>query len=149
LFQTTAPESAEKVRSTPAFRSLVEGLQRKAQSVRITEARNARRIDDVDTTRQGLFLFNHFAADDPQVMLQLWDYLAGWYEAETGLDNSVALTPLEGEHSDYAVINWARWDENPLKHFWHQLSKRSFWNYVTANLEANCAASMPIYCRLA
>ena len=32
-------------------------------------ARNVRRIGDVDTTRQGLFLFNHFAAGDPAVML--------------------------------------------------------------------------------
>jgi hypothetical protein len=82
-------------------------------------------------------------------MLDLWDYLAGWYEVETGLTNSVGLLPVEGEPSDYVIVNWARWDENPLRHFWHQLSKSSFRSYVVANLEANHAASMPIYCRLA
>jgi hypothetical protein len=92
----------------------------------IMTARNARRIGDVDTTRQGLFLFNHFAADDTGVMLQLWDYLAGWYVVETGLDNSVALAPMEGEKSDYAIVNWARWEVSPLRHFWSQLSKKSF-----------------------
>ena len=30
-----------------------------------------------------------------------------------------------------------------------QLSKRSFWRYVVANLDANDAAAMPVYCRLA
>jgi hypothetical protein len=33
--------------------------------------------------------------------------------------------------------------------FWRSLSKRSFWRYVTVNLEANRVASMPVYCRLA
>jgi hypothetical protein len=149
LIETGSPATAELIESTESFGRLMDAIRARAGDVRVTVARNARRIGDVDTTRQGLFLFNHFAADDPKVMLQLWDYLAGWYEKETGLDNSVALTPVDEQDSDYAVINWARWDENPLKHFWHQLSKRSFWDYVTTNLDANCAASMPIYCRLA
>jgi hypothetical protein len=48
-------------------------------------ARNVRRSGDVDTSTDGLFLFNQFVADDPDVMLELWDYLAGWHAAETGL----------------------------------------------------------------
>jgi hypothetical protein len=44
----------------------------------------------------------------------VWDYLAGWYEAETGLDNSILLEPLKGEQSDYVLINHARWDGNLL-----------------------------------
>jgi hypothetical protein len=113
-------------------------------------ARNVRRIGDVDThNRDGLFLFNHFAADDPDVMLELWEYLAGWYVKETGLRTSVALIPADGEASDYTIVNWARWDVALIRHFWHQLSKRSFFRYVTANLDANRAASTPIYCRLA
>lgn len=82
-------------------------------------------------------------------MLQLWDHLAGWYVAETGLRNSVALLPLAGEPADYAIVNWPEWDTTPLHHFWNQLSKQRFWRYVAANLEANQAASMPIYCRMA
>jgi hypothetical protein len=112
-------------------------------------ARNARRIGDVDTSTQGLFLFNHFVADNSRVMLPLWERLAAWYVAETGLKNSVALVPEAGERFDYQIVNWARWDSSPLPHFWRQLSKRSFWRYVTANLDANHAASMPVYCRLA
>ncbi|HZO26260.1 MAG TPA: hypothetical protein VFH48_09755 [Chloroflexota bacterium] len=57
--------------------------------------------------------------------------------------------PIERSKSDYTIVNWARWDENPLLHFWHQLSKRRFWSYVAANLEENHAGSMPVYCRLA
>ena len=39
-------------------------------------------------------------------------YLAGRYQAETGLDNSTLLKPLEGEYSDYVLIKHARWDGN-------------------------------------
>jgi hypothetical protein len=149
LIQIESPDAARDVQATLQYRALVEALEREAESSISSAARNVKRIGDVDTTRderKGLFLFNHFAAADTSVMLELWEYLAGWYAAETGLDNSVALAPVD---LPYAIVNWARWDVSPLRHFWHQLSKKSFWRYVTANLEANRAASMPIYCRLA
>jgi hypothetical protein len=149
LVETTSPAASRAVQSTPAFAALIGAIQKQAEAVRVIEARNARRIGDVDTTRKGLFLFNHFAADDRRVMLELWEYLAGWYAVETGLDNSVALVPVDSAESDYAVVNWARWGVSPLRHFWSQLSKKTFRSYVTANLEANRAASMPIYYRLA
>jgi hypothetical protein len=110
-------------------------------------ARNVKRIADVDTSPGGLFLFNHFAADSDDTMFELWDYLAAWYGRKTGLRNSVALAPLDRAQSDYVIVNWARWDVHPLRHFWHQLADRSFWRYVVANLEANHAASMPVYLR--
>jgi hypothetical protein len=148
LIETTSPAEARSVRETQAYLKLIEVLQTSAHSLYVMAARNGRRINDVQLERRGLFLFNHFAADDPATMLQLWDHLAGWYVAETGLRNSVALVPLEGERTDYAIVNWAEWDTGPLHHFWKQLSKPSFWRFVTANLEANRSASMPIYCRL-
>jgi hypothetical protein len=149
LIQTTSTASARHLQTTPAFGVLVETIRRQTERVHVMSARNIKRIGEVETTKQGLFLFNHFAAADPDVMLELWEHLAGWYMVETGLDNSVALMPVAGQSSDYTIVNWARWDVHPLRHFWHQLSKKSFWKYVTTNLDANSAASMPIYCRLA
>ena len=149
LIETTSPATAREVEAAPLYAKMLESMRTATDVVVTLTARNARRIGDVDTTRPGLFLFNHFVADDTAVMLQLWDYLAGWYVVETGLDNSVALVPADGRTSDYAIVNWARWDVSPLRHFWQQLSKESFWRFVTANLDANRAASMPIYHRLA
>jgi hypothetical protein len=149
LIETASPASARELQTTPTYHALIEAVLHSADAVHIVAARNARRIADVDKRRPGLFLFNHFAADDPGTMLQLWDHLADWYVKETGLDNSEALVPVEGEKCDYAIINTARWDSGPLAHFARQLSTRTFWSYVVANLEANHAASMPIYCRLA
>jgi hypothetical protein len=149
LIQTTSTMSVRGVQATPAYRQIVETLRRETERVYSIAASNIRRIGDVTPDTRGLFLFNHFAADSREVMLELWEYLAGWYVKETGLRNSVALMPMDGEAAEYAIVNWASWNVNPMRHFWHQLAKRSFWRYVTANLDVNHAASMPIYCRLA
>ena len=93
----------------------------------------------------GLSLFNYFVADDVDVMLQLWDYLAGWDAVETGLDNSTLLVPLEGERSDYLAINHARWDVSLLRIVWRQFSRATFGIYVQENLEANRVGSLPVW----
>jgi hypothetical protein len=149
LIQTTSPATIREAQGTQAYAELVAVLSKHGKALHTFTARNIRRIGEVDTASQGLFLFNHFAAADPAVILELWEYLAGWYAVETGLDNSVALAPLDASASDYTIVNWARWDSSAPRHFWRQLSKRSFRTYVLANLEAHQGVSMPIYCRLA
>jgi hypothetical protein len=149
LIEAMSPEIARDVQTTPAYQALVDALRSKAKHMHDIAARNAKRIGDVDRTRKGLFLFNYFVAEDAGVMLQLWDYLAGWYEAETGLDNSILLAPLQGQQSDYLIINHARWDGSLLRFLWRQMSKKSFRNYMLANLETNRVGAMPVLYRLA
>jgi len=124
-------------------------LTEKARRVHQIAARNVRRVGDVDKSRPGLFLFNYFAGDDFDLAVELWDYLAGWYEAETGLDNSTLLGPLEGEESDYVMINHARWDHNLPLFMARQLPKRTFRSYMLANLRAHHLSAMPVLYRLA
>ena len=149
LIETTSPAAARDVQTAPPYLSLLALLASKARDMHVIAARNAKRVGDVDKTRKGLFLFNYFVADDADVMLQLWDYLAGWYETETGLDNSTLLVPLEGERSDYLAINNARWDGGPLRLLARQLPKKSFRNYMLANLATNHVGVMPVLYRLA
>ena len=149
LIETTSPAVIRDVQSTPPYEALLDALRSQAKRLHVMAARNAKRVGDVDKTRQGLFLFNYFVADDARVMLQLWDYLAGWYAVETGLDNSTLLVPLEGEQSDYLAINNARWDESLPRFLWRQFSRKSFRTYVLANLEANRVGAMPVLYRLA
>jgi len=59
------------------------------------------------------------------------------------------LAPLEGEQSDYRVINYAFWNESLPRFLWRQVSKKSFRNYVLANLAANRVGAMPVLYRMA
>jgi hypothetical protein len=148
LVETTSPETAHQVQQTAAYAALVEALKSRASDLHIIVARNVKRVGDVEKRRKGAFLFNYFVGEDPEVTLALWDYLAGWYAVETGMDNSTLLLPLEGERSDYTIINHARWDG--LLHFmWQQMTKRSFRTYMQANLDANHVGAMPILYHLA
>lgn len=149
LVETTSPDAASDVRLAPAYQALVEALTEQARRVHDVAARNVRRVGDVDKTRPGAFVFNHFVGDDPNVAVQLWDYLAGWYETETGLDNSTLLSPLEGEKSDYVMINHARSSQSLPLFMARQLPKKTFRSYLLANLAAHHVTAMPVIYRLA
>src|ERR671931_2773277 len=134
LIETTSPAVIRDMQSTPLYEALLDALQSQAKRLHVMAARNAKRVGDVDKTRQGVFLFNYFVADDARVMLQLWDYLAGWFAVETGLDNSTLLVPLGeeadrpsadsacggGGQADYLAINNARWEESLPRFLWRQ-----------------------------
>jgi hypothetical protein len=132
-----------------AVEELAAGLQADDARTHLLVARNARRIAHVDHSRPGLFLFNHFLARDPDVALALWDRLAAWYEANTGLDNSMLLAPAEGEASSYSLVNHARWDAGLACVLLHQMTKPSFFTFVRANLRANDVTAVPALYRLA
>lgn len=143
LVETTGVETIDDVRGSAAYERLIEA----AGETRVMTFRNVKLVGDVDKTRQGLFLFNHFTAEDPEVASELWDHLAGWYAAETGLDNSTLLQPI-GE-APFVLVNHARWDHGLARFAAHQFSKPSFLTFVRANLRANKTVSMPVLYKLA
>jgi hypothetical protein len=147
LIETTSPEVLGGVQATEPYMLLVEAVTQAATDVHVMTAHCPKRVGDVDKTRQGLFLFNYFVADDAGVALQLWDYLAGWYAVETGLRNSTVLEPLG--QADYVFVNHARWDDSLPRFMLHQLTKPSFRSYLLANLQANRTGAMPILYRRA
>src|SRR5690606_2967221 len=117
---------------------------------------NAKRIAEVDHDRDGVFLFNYFyapdigakGADGLEILRAVWEYTAGWWTAKANLTNSTPLQPLEGEQSDYSLINLCRWDRliDVLPHLVFRPSLRRF---VLANFTANDIVAMPILYRLA
>lgn len=147
LIETPSPADLAGVQSSPSCVALLEALHEQTQDVHVMPARCGRLVADVDKSRPGLYLFNHFTAEDPEVALQLWDWLAGWYAAETGLDNSTLLQPT-GE-ADYAFVNHARWDRSLPRLMLEQFARPSFRSFVLRNLRANHTVSMPMLCRLA
>jgi hypothetical protein len=149
LVETVSPEAVGGVRAAPGYQALAGTLSERARRTHQVAARNVRRVGDVAKDRPGLFEFNYFAGDDPELAAEVWEYLTGWYEAETGLDSAALLAPLEGERSDYVLISHARWDGSLPMFMARQLPKKTFRTYMLANLKANHLAAMPVLYRLA
>ena len=130
----------------PHYRDILYAVKGKAKFSKVIEAVNCRRIDTVDHSRNGIFLFNYFYADNLDQNLAVWEYTAGWFQKETGLDNSTVLLPITKD-KDYALINHCRW--NRLRDILPSLLfKRSFREFVLKNFYLNQVAPMPILYRI-
>jgi hypothetical protein len=148
LIETTSPQAIDAIEASPVYARMERAVEEEATDTYAVAATNVRRMGPVDHDTQGVFLFNYFFADDTARNLAVWEYTAGWFQKETGLDNSTVLLPREGERSDYRIINHCRWDR--LRDILPSLTlKSSFHNYVLANFEANNVAAMPILYRIA
>ncbi|WP_405723784.1 hypothetical protein OG607_15980 [Streptomyces sp. NBC_01537] len=147
LVETESQDDIEEVRGSPTYKDVLGLLEDTSADVHTMAARCRKCIGDVDRSRQGLFLFNYFVGADPEVSYELWDHLAGWFTAETGLDNSLLLEPL-GE-ADYLFVNHARWDLAAPALAVRQFTKPSFYRYVLSNLRVNRTGAMPLLYHLA
>jgi hypothetical protein len=135
------------VQATEPYKLLLEAMTGATDDIHVMAARCVRRIGDVDKTRPGLFLFNYFVAEDPELALRIWEQLAGWYVAQTGLDNSTLLAPI-GD-ADYVLVNHARWDYSLPGFMLRQFAKPSFRSQVPGKMRANRIGAMPLLYRLA
>ena len=136
LVKTTSPEAIAGVRSSEAFEGLGADF--------VMAARNARRIGDTQKSPSGTFLFNHFAAEDPDGAVGAWEDLTGWYTAKTGVDNSTLLRPVS--EAPYAFVNYVRLPRGPAQFMLDQLLRPSFHTFVRASLRANGMVAMPLLC---
>jgi hypothetical protein len=143
LVETSALASLDPVTTSDAYVELLQTLERAASHVHVMPAECIRDLGEVDKTRSGTYLFNHFVTETTrEEALALWDELAGWYAVETDLDNSTLLAP-RGD-SAFVFVNHARWPHRLPWVMLHQLPKRSFRTYVLANLKANHVTAYPV-----
>jgi hypothetical protein len=145
LIEAVSPDVLPSLERTDAYRILLDALTNAARDTHTLRARCTKSLGDVPKDRSGLYLFNYFAAEDATVAGELWEYLAGWYERNTGLDNSTLLEPLEAD--DFVFVNRARWNQSLPKVMLDQFRRPSFRSYVLGNLLANRTGSMPILYR--
>ena len=141
-------EMAESFKVSPQWiEALASATARARKSITIA-ASNVRRIGSVDHTRDGVFLFNYFYADSLELNLKVWNYTAGWFQDQTGLDNSTVFLPENTPGLSYTIINHCRWDRlgDILPEL---LFNRTFRPFVLANFERNNTAAMPVLYRLA
>lgn len=147
LIETESLSTAKTLRELALIRQLISLLKANALSTHVTVMGNARRIAEVDKSRDGVFLFNYFYAEDRSQLIPVWEYTAAWFVANTGLDNSTLLMPAENDDSDYGVINHCRWDK--LSQLLPNLIfRKTIRSYVADNFSANKIAAMPILYRL-
>lgn len=148
LVELNSPADAKAFKESAAFTEVVGQLKKEARSSMVLSATSGRHIGPVDHSRNGVFLFNYFYSDSLEQNLDVWEYTAGWFQDQTGLDNSVLMVPNPSEDQPYTVVNHARWDR-----LWDILRgilfKKSFRKFVLANFEANSTAPIPILYKLA
>lgn len=147
LVETGSPDGLDEVRAGDQYRRMAAEIAGAATDVYEMSARCLRFLGDPDARDDGLFLFNHFTADEPQVATRVWEYLAGWYVTEMGLDNSCLLEPQHS--SKYVFVNYARWDMNLPAFALRQASRKTFRRFVGGNMAANGMTASPILYRKA
>jgi hypothetical protein len=148
LVRTRDIATASRLLQSVALENILVRIRPIASDTYTMLGSNIRRIGSVDHRRPGIFLFNYFFAASEKQNLEVFDYTAGWFQQETGLDNSELMRPLMQEGARYTVINHARW--NRLTDVLPSLLfKPSFPKYVLKHFEANRTAAMPILYRLA
>ena len=95
LIECESLDAAELLRTHPASTELILLIFSAGSLVHQITVTNVRRIAPVDHSRGGVFLFNYFFADSVDQNLSVWNYTVGWFQAETGLDNSTVLLPID------------------------------------------------------
>jgi hypothetical protein len=146
LLKATSRQAADRLQATDAWQSLVHRAHATARHAIAIGATNVRRMGDVDHTRDGVFLFNFFFADDVDQNIAVWEHTAGWWQQETGLDNSEVLLPAPGS-SAHSIINHCRWDSLAAL-VPHLAFNRGFRSHVLDTFDANDVAPIPILYRL-
>jgi hypothetical protein len=135
LVETDSPDSLADVATSASVTSMRDVLQDSASRVKEMRARCTKAIADVDKRPSGTYLFNYWAAADTATALDLFDHLATWFQANTGLRNSTVLQPLGDD--EFAFVNHARWDAGLLSVATHLFLRPSFYSFVRPNLAAN------------
>ncbi|MFJ5226450.1 hypothetical protein [Streptomyces sp. NPDC088400] len=141
VIETRSPADMDAVRSTPAFGELLDTVRGRSTYTEVITVTNVKKIADVDRRNPGVFLFNFFFAEDPQRLLDIWDYTAGWWETVGKMHNSELLVPTSPQGTPYAIINNARWDT--ARPALDAFRDTSYSDYVLANIDASKASAMP------
>jgi hypothetical protein len=148
MIRAATPEAAAKLAGSAEFAAIETRMREVARKTYRMVGANLRRIGEVDHTKDGVFLINYFSAADETQNLAVWDYTAGWFQDQTGLDNSVLTRPLDQDGASYTIINHCRW--NRLRDIVPSLLfKPSFRRYVLRHFEANDTAAIPVLYKLA
>lgn len=147
LIETTTVADAIELSADHVLTGLLTALHQTAERTLVFTGSNVRRIAPVDHDRQGVFLFNYFSANSVETNLFAWQYTAGWFQDQTGLDNSTVLHPSDHTVVPYSLVNHCRWDR--LRDVLPALLlKRSFRSFVLRVFSENQVTPRPVLYKL-
>lgn len=148
LIEAKTLETITALQNRSDYKEIETAIKSVSVFTHVVSATNIKHISPVNHKKQGVFLFNYFFADGLQQNLGVWEYTAGWFQQETGRDNSTVLLPTDRQKSKYTIINHCRWDK--LSDILPSLIfKKSFHSYVLDNFYANNVAAMPVLYKIA
>ena len=148
LIEFDLHESAKEFQRSLQWKNIEDAYKTRAKKSLTITGSNIRRIGPVDHSKKGVFLFNYFFSDQVNRNLEVWEYTAGWFQEQTGLDNSTVILPDQIKENSYKIINHCRWD-HLIDILPSLIFKSSFKKFVLNNFETNNVAAMPILYRLA
>lgn len=135
LIETDSAASLPDVALAPVITAMRDLLGESASRVKEMQARCVRAIADFDKPSEGVYLFNYWAAAESATALEVWEHLATWFQAKTGLQNSTVLQSTGDD--DFAFVNHARWDARVSTIAVRQFLRPTFYTFVRSNLAAN------------
>ena len=148
LIEFDLHESAIEFQRSLQWKNIEDAYKTRTKKSLTITGSNIRHIGPVDHSKKGVFLFNYFFSDQVNRNLEVWEYTAGWFQDQTGLDNSTVILPDQIKENSYKIINHCRWD-HLIDILPSLIFKSSFKKFVLNNFETNNVAAMPILYRLA
>lgn len=110
----------------------------------VMPAQNTRRIGDTDRSQSATFLFNHFVAGRPDVAMEGFDRVAGWFPEKLGVDNTTVLQPVDAASSAYVFVNYVRVPGGARRFLLAMLTRPSFHSRVRRTLRSYDMTALPL-----
>lgn len=110
----------------------------------VMAAQNTRRIGDTGRDPSATFLFNHFTAEMPDVALEGFDQVAGWFPDKLGIDNATLLQPSDQAASEYVFVNYVRVPSGARRFLLSMLIRPSFHTHVRRTLRERNMSALPL-----
>lgn len=110
----------------------------------VMTAQNTRRIGDTGRNPAETFLFNHFTAAVPEVALEGFDQVAGWFPDKLGVDNATLLQPVDQATSPYVFVNYVRVPNGARRFLLAMLTRPSFHTHVRRILRERDMTALPL-----
>ena len=95
LIELSSVEKINEIKNNRCFTNIISAFKDLSSYHFIFNAKNLRRIDNVNHKKNGVFLFNFFVAKNKEQNLGIWEYTAGWFQDQANLNNSTLFDSID------------------------------------------------------